>query len=78
MIYDTVTIENLPEIVHRRSRFGNWEVDTVLGKKGTGALVTSAERKSRMYLYCKVAAKRAADVRDTMIDMLKPYADSVQ
>ena len=38
-----------------------------MGKHGTGALVTLAERKSRMYLVKRVDAKRAVDVRDAVI-----------
>lgn len=78
VIPDPRSIDERPEVVENRERFGDWEVDTVLGKQGTGALVTLAERKSRMYLVRKVAAKRAADVRDAVIDMLKPYAASVR
>lgn len=77
VIPDPRSIDDRPDIVDSRERFGDWEVDTVLGKQGTGALVTLAERKSRMYLVRKVDAKRAADVRDAVIDMLKPYAATV-
>jgi len=72
------SIDERPEIVNNRERFGDWEVDTVLGKQGTGALVTLAERQSRMYLVRKVDAKRAVDVRDAVIDMLQPFAASVR
>lgn len=78
VIPDPRSIDDRPEVVDEKERFGDWEVDTVLGKQGTGALVTLAERKSRMYLVRKVEAKRAVDVRDAVIDMLKPYAASVQ
>ncbi|MEH6628769.1 MAG: IS30 family transposase [Motiliproteus sp.] len=78
VIPDPRSIDERPSIVDRRERFGDWEVDTVLGKQGTGALVTLAERSSRMYLVRKVAAKRAVDVRDAVIDMLKPYAATVK
>lgn len=71
------SIDERPAIVDTRERFGDWEVDTVLGKHGTGALVTLAERKSRLYLVRKVDAKRATDVRDAIIDMLTPYANHV-
>jgi IS30 family transposase len=71
------SIDERPAIVDTRERFGDWEVDTVLGKHGTGALVTLAERKSRLYLVRRVDAKRATDVRDAIIDMLTPYADHV-
>lgn len=49
----------------------------MLGKHGSGALVTLAERKSRLYLVRKVSAKRATDVRGAIIDMLQPYAAHV-
>ena len=48
------------------------EVDAELGKHGAGPLVTLAECKNRMCLVCESAAKRAIDVRDAVIDMLKP------
>lgn len=78
VIPDPRSIDDRPEVVDEKERFGDWEVDTVLGKQGTGALVTLAERKSRMYLVRKVDAKRAVDVRDAVIDMLKPYAATVR
>lgn len=77
VIPDPCSIDERPSIVDTRERFGDWEVDTVLGKHGTGALVTLAERKSRLYLARRVDAKRAADVRDAIIDMLTPYAAHV-
>lgn len=77
VIPDPRSIDERPAVVETRERFGDWEVETVLGKHGTGALVTLAERKSRMYLVRKVAAKRAVDVIDGVIDMLRPYADYV-
>lgn len=43
-----VGIERRPAIVERRSRLGDWEVDTVLGRKTRGPVVlTAVERKSR-------------------------------
>jgi IS30 family transposase len=77
VIPDPRSIDERPSIVDTRDRFGDWEVDTVLGKHGSGALVTLAERKSRLYLVRKVDAKRATDVRDAIIDMLQPYAAHV-
>jgi len=68
------SIDERPSVVETRERFGDWEVNTVLGKHGTGAVVTLADRKGRIYLVREVAAKRAVDVRDAVIDMLKAYA----
>lgn len=76
-IPEPLSIDERPAIVDARTRFGDWEIDTVLGKHGTGALVTLAERKSRLYLVRRVDSKRATDIRDAVIAMLAPYADHV-
>ena len=55
----------------------HWEADTVLGKQGTGVLVTQAKRKSRLYLVKRVWSKLADVVRDAIIEMLRPYAEHV-
>ncbi len=78
VIPNRVSIDERPSIVDERSRFGDWEVDTVMGKQGTGAIVTLAERKSRLYLVQKVSAKTANEVADAMIAMLAPYKKFVQ
>ncbi len=56
-IKNAVSIDERPSIVDSRERFGDWEIDTVLGKHGTGAIVTILERKSRFYLAKKVPSK---------------------
>ena len=56
----------------------DWEVDTVLEKQGTGAIVSLVERRSKLYLIRKVAAKRASEVNKAMISMLWRYPGSVQ
>ncbi|WP_419236975.1 IS30 family transposase (plasmid) [Photobacterium leiognathi subsp. mandapamensis] len=76
-IKNAVSIDDRPSIVDNRERFGDWEIDTVLGKHGTGAIVTILERKSRFYLAKKVASKSAAEVTKATIDMLMPYKDCV-
>ena len=65
------SVEDRPVVVETRERFEGWELDTVPGKHGTGALVTLAERKSRMCLVKRIDAKRAVNVRGAVIQMLK-------
>ena len=77
VIPEPLSIDERPAIVNTRMHFGDWEVDTVLGKHGTGALITLAERKSRLYLVRSVESKRATDVSEAVIAMLKPCADHV-
>ena len=73
VIPNPVSIDERPAIVNERSRVGDWEVDTVLGKQGSGAIVSLLERKSRLYLVQYVPSKTASAVADTIISMLKPY-----
>lgn len=73
-----VGIECRPAIVNKKKRFGDWEADTVLGKNGTGAIVSLVERKSKLYLIRKVPAKTAADVGRAMVGMLWRYRGHVR
>ena len=55
-----VSISQRPPIVDSRERFGDWEGDTLEGRKGCGHLATHVERKSRFLVAAKLADKRAA------------------
>ncbi|WP_420745769.1 IS30 family transposase [Photobacterium damselae] len=72
-IVNSVSIDERPAIVDTRERLGDWEADTVLGKQGTGVLVTLTERKSKLYLVKRVHSKEADVVKDAIIEMLMPY-----
>lgn len=73
IIPNRIGIEHRPAVVDEKARLGDWEADTVLGKQGTGAIVSLVERKSKLYLIRKVPAKSAADVSRAMIGMLWRY-----
>jgi len=73
-IPNQVSIEQRPAVVETRSRFGDWEVDTVIGKQHRQALVTIVERKSKLTLMAKVPRKTAEAVTETIIRLLKPLA----
>jgi IS30 family transposase len=68
------SIEERPEIVDRRQRIGDWEVDTLVGKGHQQAIVTLTERKSRLALLRKVERRTAALVSQAVIDLLNPVA----
>ncbi|MFH0257701.1 IS30 family transposase [Vibrio rumoiensis] len=72
-IKNAISIDERPKDVDNRTRFGDWEIDTVLGKHGTGAIVTILERATRFYLVKKVPSKSAEDVTRATIDLLRPY-----
>ena len=72
-----VSIDERPTIVDDRTRFGDWELDTVIGANHKQALVTIVERKSRLTLIAKVMRKTADNVTDAIIRLLKPVSDYV-
>ena len=53
-IRNRVSIAQRPDVVEKKSRIGNWEIDLVVGRKQHGALVTMAERRSRYTVIGKV------------------------
>jgi IS30 family transposase len=69
-----ISIEQRPAIVESRRRFGDWELDTVIGKNHRQALVTLVERKSRLTLIAKVTRKTAKAVTAAIIRLLEPLA----
>ncbi len=72
-----VSIEERPMVVERRSRLGDWELDTIVGKGQRQALVSLTERKSRLALIAKVPTKGAQGVMEAVIGLLRPLADRV-
>ena len=65
------SIEQRPPLVDERARYGDWEIDLILGKNHQGAVVTLTERKSRFTLLRYVAGKHAEQVAQTAITLLK-------
>lgn len=59
---DRIFIENRPEIINQRLRFGDWEGDLIVsGKKGLGALLVLYERLSR-YVIIKRLLRVTPDI----------------
>ena len=67
------SIEDRPEAANTRSRFGDWEADTVQGKAKGPRLVTLVDRKSRYLLCKKVPTERMDEVAQAMIACLEGY-----
>lgn len=60
------SIEGRPAVVDRRSRYGDWEGDTVRGAGHRGGIVSLVDRKSGYLLVGKVVNLRATTVRQSM------------
>ncbi len=75
MIKNRVSIDERPEIVDQKTRMGDWEGDTVIGKNHKGGLVTLAERKSRYVLAGPICNKHVEGVTAVTTNLLSPHKD---
>jgi IS30 family transposase len=78
VIPDRVSIDQRPSVVDRKSRIGDWEIDTAIGKKHKGVLIVAVERKSKQTVIEWSPRKKADLVSNAVIKMLKPYRDRVK
>ncbi len=67
------SIEQRPAIVEARSRIGDWEADTIIGKNHRQAVVSLVERKTGYTLIRKVERKTAEAVTKATTRLLKPH-----
>lgn len=76
-IRNRVSIDERPDVVDEKSRIGDWEIDTVIGKAHSGVLVTIVERATQFTLVASVANKSAEAVTAATIALLAPYKDAL-
>ncbi len=76
-IIDRTMIDKRPKIVEKKSRIGDLEIDTVIGKNHIGALVTVVDRKSKFALIKNVPSKQADIVTKALIEMITPIKDVI-
>ena len=76
-IPNRLSIEQRPAVVASKSRIGDWEVDTLIGARQQGALLSCTERKSKLTLLRKLKTKGALEVKRNCIEMLSTCKDQV-
>ena len=64
-------IDERPIEAESRQRIGDWEADTVLGKKGGVCLTTLTDRKSRFLICRKTRKKTRGEVNKEILEALK-------
>ena len=73
-IKDRVSIDERPAVVDTKARFGDWEMDTIVGREGKGAIVTLVERTTKKMLMAKSPKGRNAKaVAKLVVQMLRPF-----
>ena len=68
-IRNAVSISQRPQEVETRESTGHWEGDTVLGRPGSGGIVTLVERRSRYVLIGKIPDKTSSAVRSAIMSL---------
>ena len=80
IIKDRVGIEKRPEIVEERSRFGDLEIDLIIGANHKSAMVTINDRASGKVKIGKAKSKNAAEICTVACELLedwKPYIETI-
>ena len=73
-IKDRVSIDLRDDIINNKLRFGDWEIDLIIGKDRKGAIVTIVERTTAFFLMEKLPfGKNAEQLAKIVIQMLLPY-----
>lgn len=76
-IPDRVDIDQRPAIVERKCRLGDWELDTIIGSKRRGALVSMVERRSKLVRLALVEEYKADIVAHAIVSSLAGHKDKV-
>lgn len=76
-IPNRTSIDKRPQIVASKGRFGDWEVDTIVGARHKGGILSAVERKSKLTRLRKLTTKGAAEMKDNTIELLAPLAAKV-
>jgi IS30 family transposase len=80
IIKNRVSIEKRPSKVELRDRFGDLEVDLIIGKNHNQAILTINDRSSGMLKMKKIPSKESKGVGLAIIDLLedwKPYLKTI-
>ncbi len=73
IIKNRVGIEERPAIVDEKKRFGDFEIDTVIGRNHKGALMTTNDRCTHILFIRKLEGKEAGPLASAAIETLSPY-----
>jgi IS30 family transposase len=83
----TTKVKNIPDRVsiHQRpaeadgTRFGDWEMDTIVGKDGKGAILTLTERSTNMILMERLPeGKHPEPLAKVVVRLLFPYRKTIR
>jgi len=78
LIKNRVSIDQRPEIVNLKQRFGDWEMDTIAGENNQGTILTMVERTTAFMMMEKLeCGKNAKELTKTAVRLLTAYKSNV-
>lgn len=73
IIKNKLSIDKRPAIVEQKARFGDLEVDTIIGKNHKGAIVTINDRATGMLKMKRIVKKEASITSNAIIELLESW-----
>jgi transposase, IS30 family len=73
MIPNRVDISERPDLVQDRNRFGDLEIDTIVGKNHKSSILTINDRMTGVLRMSKLEARTATVLADKTIELLSPW-----
>ena len=77
IIKNRISIDERPKIADNKSRFGDLEIDTIIGKNHKGAILTINDRWSSFVWIRKLNGKNAKELAIEAINILKGIKDLI-
>jgi IS30 family transposase len=79
VIPDKIMIDSRPDVINDRRRFGDWEIDLIVGKENKGAILTAVERQTGFLMTKKLKrGKNAKSLAKELFYMFLPYKRHVK
>lgn len=77
-IKNRVSIDDRPLVINNKERFGDWEIDTIIGENHKSAIVTIVERTTAFFMMKKLPnGKNASALAEVVIEMMLPYKKAI-
>lgn len=77
IIKNRIGIEYRPEIVNKKQRIGDLEIDTIIGQNHKGAILTINDRVSSKVLMAKLNSRNANELALKTVDLLMPFKNLI-
>ncbi len=77
IIVNRIDIDERPAVVDEKRRFGDLEIDTVIGKGHQGAILTINDRVTGLLWIRKLEGKSAIPLTERTIEALTPFANLI-